>query len=182
MGGLSSYCRAFYGTLIPPGYEAMFFALYAITDKGSSAFGPAVVGRIVDTTGEIRMAFVFLAVLVVLPGPLIWWVDADRGKMDAMRMAEKLGKGEGTGWRRVGGMGGLSGLGGVGDVGGLGIGGIGGTGSVGGGGAGIGGIGKPFHSASGASLSDLISDDREGDGEEALGLLNQHVKLHGEER
>ncbi|XMA16650.1 hypothetical protein WAI453_009441 [Rhynchosporium graminicola] len=59
MGGLSSYCRSNFGLLIPPGSEAAFYALYAITDKGSSAVGPAVVGAIVDATGHIRPAFFF---------------------------------------------------------------------------------------------------------------------------
>lgn len=54
LGGLSSFCRSLFGALIPPGYEAAFYALYAITDKGSSIFGPAVVGAIIDGTGEIR--------------------------------------------------------------------------------------------------------------------------------
>ena len=54
MGGLSSYCRSVFGELIPPGSEAAFYALYAITDKGSSIFGPAIVGAITDAYGEIR--------------------------------------------------------------------------------------------------------------------------------
>lgn len=54
LGGLSSYCRSLFGELIPPGFEAAFYALYAITDKGSSIFGPAIVGAITDATGEIR--------------------------------------------------------------------------------------------------------------------------------
>lgn len=54
LGGLSSYCRSLFGELIPPGSEAAFYALYAITDKGSSVFGPAIVGAITDVTGEIR--------------------------------------------------------------------------------------------------------------------------------
>lgn len=54
LGGLSSYCRSLFGELIPPGFEAAFYALYAITDKGSSVFGPAIVGAITDATGEIR--------------------------------------------------------------------------------------------------------------------------------
>ncbi|KAI9731691.1 MAG: Autophagy protein 22 [Cirrosporium novae-zelandiae] len=91
MGGLSSYCRSFYGRLIPPGSEAAFYALYAVTDKGSSAFGPAIVGAIVDATGNIRPAFWFIAVLIVLPAPLIWMVDAERGQIDAVRMAEAIG-------------------------------------------------------------------------------------------
>ena len=87
MGGLNSYSRSFYGLLIPPGSEAAFYALYAITDKGSSAVGPAVVGRIVDATGTIRPAFIFLAVLIALPVPMIWMVDVEKGQADAVRMA-----------------------------------------------------------------------------------------------
>jgi len=87
LGGLSSYCRSLYGELIPPGSEAAFYALYAITDKGSSIFGPAIVGAIVDRTGEIRPAFWFLAILVGLPAPLLWFVNVDRGKEEGARLA-----------------------------------------------------------------------------------------------
>lgn len=90
MGGLSSYCRSFFGQLIPPGYEAAFYALYAITDKGSSIFGPAIVGLITDRYGEIRPAFAFLAVLIILPLPLMLLVDVDRGQKDARALATEL--------------------------------------------------------------------------------------------
>ena len=90
LGGLSSYCRSFFGELIPPGFEAAFYALYAITDKGSSIFGPAIVGAITDRYGEIRPAFVFLAVLIFLPIPLMMMVDVDRGKDDAAALALEL--------------------------------------------------------------------------------------------
>lgn len=87
MGGISSYARSFFGRLIPPGSEAAFYALFAITDKGSSAVGPAVVGAIVDATGTIRPAFFFLAVLIALPAPLIWMVDVEKGTVDAVQLA-----------------------------------------------------------------------------------------------
>lgn len=90
MGGLSSYCRSLFGSLVPPGSEAAFFALFAITDKGSSAIGPAVVGRIVDATGHIRPAFWFLAAVIALPIPLVWRVDVFAGQVDAARMATSL--------------------------------------------------------------------------------------------
>lgn len=86
LGGLSSYCRAVYGELIPPGSEAAFYALYAITDKGSSVFGPFIVASIIEATGEIRPAFWFLAVLVGLPAPLIYFVDVERGKLEAEKL------------------------------------------------------------------------------------------------
>ncbi|RDA93114.1 hypothetical protein CP533_4088 [Ophiocordyceps camponoti-saundersi (nom. inval.)] len=90
MGGLSSYCRSLYGELIPPGSEAAFYALYAITDKGSSIFGPAIVGAIIDRTGSIRPAFWFLAALVGLPAPLIWFIDVERGKREGDKLAETI--------------------------------------------------------------------------------------------
>ncbi|KAH8814960.1 autophagy-related protein 22-like protein [Xylogone sp. PMI_703] len=90
LGGLSSYCRALFGELIPPGSEAAFYALYAITDKGSSVFGPAIVGAIVDRYGEIRPAFWFLALLVGIPGPLVWFVNVERGRSEGARLAEVI--------------------------------------------------------------------------------------------
>ena len=106
LGGLSSYCRAFFGELIPPGFEAAFYALYAITDKGSSVFGPAIVGAITDRYGEIRPAFVFLAVLIGMPLPLMYLLDVERGKKDAKKMAEELEGGtHGHGRNRSGGHG-----------------------------------------------------------------------------
>ncbi|KAN0104964.1 Autophagy-related protein 22-like protein [Hyaloscypha variabilis] len=92
MGGISSYARSFFGRLIPPGSEAAFYALFAITDKGSSAVGPAIVGAIVDATGTIRPAFFFLAVLIAVPAPLIWMVDVEQGQADAVRLAGVMKK------------------------------------------------------------------------------------------
>jgi UMF1 family MFS transporter len=54
--------------------------------------GPAVVGVIVDRVGSIRPAFIFLAVLIALPAPLIWMVDVKKGHADAVRMAGIIGK------------------------------------------------------------------------------------------
>ncbi|KAF2865435.1 autophagy-related protein 22-1 [Massariosphaeria phaeospora] len=89
MGGISSYARSVYAPLIPHGSEAAFFALYAVTDKGSSAVGPALVGWIVDRAGTIRPAFIFLAVLAVCPGPLLWMLDVEKGRADAGRVVPK---------------------------------------------------------------------------------------------
>lgn len=96
LGGLSGYCRSLYGELIPPGSEAAFYALYAITDKGSSVFGPAIVGAIIDASGEIRPAFWFLAALVGLPALFIWFVNADRGKREGVKLAEQI-----EGWKKA---------------------------------------------------------------------------------
>ncbi|EAL93834.1 hypothetical protein KXW98_005618 [Aspergillus fumigatus] len=91
-GGLSSYCRSFFGLLIPPGSEAAFYALYAATDKGSSFIGPAIVGMLIDATGQVRSGFFFIAVLILLPIPLIWMVNAEKGRQDGLAMADILEK------------------------------------------------------------------------------------------
>lgn len=102
MGGISAYARSVYAPLIPEGSEAAFFALYAVTDKGSSAVGPALVGWLVNRAGTIRPAFAFLAVLVMLPGPLLWWLDVEKGSEDASRLAGEDASASGGGYARVG--------------------------------------------------------------------------------
>ncbi|CAI6098190.1 unnamed protein product [Clonostachys chloroleuca] len=90
LGGLSSYCRSLYGELIPPGSEAAFYALFAITDKGSSVFGPAIVGAIIDSSGTVRPAFWFLAALIGLPAFILWFIDVERGKIEGGKLARAI--------------------------------------------------------------------------------------------
>lgn len=103
LGGVSGYCRSVFGELsmgagcdavrtwlivaVPPGSEAAFYALYAVTDKGSSIFGPTIVGALTDKYGDIRVAFWFLAVLLAAPLPLIAFVDVARGKREGRLLA-----------------------------------------------------------------------------------------------
>ncbi|PYH87587.1 MFS transporter family protein [Aspergillus ellipticus CBS 707.79] len=89
-GGLASYCRSFFGLLIPPGSEAAFYALYAATDKGSSFIGPAIVGVLIDATGQVRSGFLFIGVLIVLPIPLVWMVNAEKGRREGIAIAERM--------------------------------------------------------------------------------------------
>ncbi|KAI9730092.1 MAG: Autophagy protein 22 [Cirrosporium novae-zelandiae] len=90
IGGVSSHARSVFGELIPPGNEAAFYALFAITDKGSSVFGPAIVAAITDRFGSIRPAFLFLAVLLIVPLPLMAMVDVERGRNDARALVVDL--------------------------------------------------------------------------------------------
>jgi UMF1 family MFS transporter len=117
LSGLGAYCRSLFGELIPPGSEAAFYALYAITDKGSSVFGPAIVGVITDWYGEIRPAFLFLAVLIAVPLPLMGWVDVKRGKQEGEEMATELEETGGGEERERGRQGGSQGYRAVGEGG-----------------------------------------------------------------
>ncbi|OLL23238.1 Autophagy-related protein 22-2 [Neolecta irregularis DAH-3] len=82
-GALQGYTRAMFGSLIPAGRESGFFALYAITDKGSAMFGPVMVGIIIDKTHEIRWAFLLLLVMLGLSLLVMTFVNTQRGRQAA---------------------------------------------------------------------------------------------------
>ncbi|KAK9465596.1 autophagy-related protein 22-like protein [Lipomyces arxii] len=84
VGGMSSVCRSTFAILVPPGKESTFFALYAVTDKGSSIIGPTVTAFITDKTHNIRYTFYFLFILLLCAIPIFYNIDVDRGKREAL--------------------------------------------------------------------------------------------------
>ncbi|PLW07655.1 hypothetical protein PCANC_24965 [Puccinia coronata f. sp. avenae] len=82
-GAFQSYARSVYAELIPPGQEAKWYALYSITDKSSSFFGPLVVGVIADYSHNIRYGFLFILVVLLLSFPILNGVDVPSGKLKA---------------------------------------------------------------------------------------------------
>lgn len=62
LGPVQSFSRTLFADLVIPGCEAEFFALYEITDKGSSWLGPLVVGEIYRVTRSINAGFLYLLV------------------------------------------------------------------------------------------------------------------------
>ena len=69
--------------LIFQGHESSFFSLFSLTDKSASFLGPFVVGMIADKTGNIRLGFMFLLAMLVLPIPVLLRIDMNRGKREA---------------------------------------------------------------------------------------------------
>ncbi|KAJ3239000.1 Autophagy protein 22 [Chytriomyces hyalinus] len=88
LGAIQSFSRVMYGELIPRGHEGEFFSLYSITDKGSSWFGPLIVGAITDATHEIRYGFIFLFFMLLISVGCVAYVDVEAGR----REAEKFNK------------------------------------------------------------------------------------------
>ena len=84
LGALNAVTRSLYALLIPEGREVMFFALYSVTDKGSSVIGPSVTGLITDHTHNIRYTFYFLLGMMLLAAFLFAQVDFDRGQLEAV--------------------------------------------------------------------------------------------------
>lgn len=88
LGGVATISRSMYSMLIPVGQESVFFALFSITDKGSSVLGPFLVGLVIDATHEIRYCFGVLLVLLVISIPVLWYgVDVDRGVKEAATLS-----------------------------------------------------------------------------------------------
>ena len=57
--------------------------MYAITDKGSSAIGPALTGLIISITGNIRLAFMLVVILFISAIFVLRRLDLTKGKLDA---------------------------------------------------------------------------------------------------
>lgn len=53
------------------GQESSYFSLFALTDKSASFLGPFIVGVIADVTGNIRLGFLFLLVMLLIPVPVL---------------------------------------------------------------------------------------------------------------
>ena len=84
-GSMQSYARAVFAYLVPVGQESQMFALYEITDKGSSWIGPLMVGLITNVA-DIRWGMFYVTVFFAVALPvLIWGVDLRTGMIQAGR-------------------------------------------------------------------------------------------------
>lgn len=71
LGGIQALSRSYFSTLIPKGTEAEYFALYEISDKGTSWIGPLLFGLVVTQTGSYRYALVSLSLFLVFGATML---------------------------------------------------------------------------------------------------------------
>ncbi len=71
LGGIQALSRSYFSTLIPEGTEAEYFALYEISDKGTSWIGPLLFGVVVSVTASYRLALASLAIFLVVGALLL---------------------------------------------------------------------------------------------------------------
>jgi UMF1 family MFS transporter len=45
-----------------------------------------------DATGQVRSGFFVIAILILMPIPLVWMVNAEKGRKEGLAMAETLGR------------------------------------------------------------------------------------------
>ena len=88
-GAFQSYARTVFSGLIPPGQEAHWFSIYAISSKSTSFIGSLLVGLLADKSSNIRSGFFAIAVLFLIPLPvLISKIRPAQGYVDARIYAQ----------------------------------------------------------------------------------------------
>ncbi|EKX41152.1 hypothetical protein GUITHDRAFT_164492 [Guillardia theta CCMP2712] len=85
VGSLQSFSRTICSDLSVPGRESEFFALFEITNKGSSWLGPLIVGELYRANGNMNYGFLYLFLMIVLPMFLFWSVKHEKGMRDVGR-------------------------------------------------------------------------------------------------
>ncbi|MBP0453144.1 MFS transporter [Kitasatospora sp. RG8] len=66
LGGSQALSRSLFSHLIPAGREAEYFAVYKVSDRGTSWMGPLVFGLAYQITGSYRSAIISLLVFFVI--------------------------------------------------------------------------------------------------------------------
>ncbi|HKI99555.1 MAG TPA: MFS transporter [bacterium] len=87
LGGSQAISRSLFASFVPAGRNAEFFAFFALSSKFSAMLGPLVYGALLLLTGETRLALLSLTVFFVAGGVLLYFVNIERGRADAARMA-----------------------------------------------------------------------------------------------
>merc|ERR1711881_528450 len=77
IGAVQSYSRSLFAQLVPVGYEAQFFALFEITDKGSSWMGPTILA-IVSNMGYTKYAWFYITFINIIALPILYSVDVEK--------------------------------------------------------------------------------------------------------
>lgn len=85
LGGAQAVSRSLFAALIPKGKHAQFFSFFALSARFSAFAGPFLYGLILIWTGNARLSLLSLTLFFFAGGTLLYWVDIDAGKQDALK-------------------------------------------------------------------------------------------------
>ncbi len=85
MGGTQALSRSTYSLMIPKGREAEYFALYEVSDRGTSWIGPLVFGLAMQFTKSYRVSILSLIVFFIAGFAILWRVNVQRAYDEAQR-------------------------------------------------------------------------------------------------
>lgn len=83
LGGSQALSRSLYSSMIPPGREASFFAIYEISSSGTSWIGPMLFGLVAAVTNSYRHALISLIVLFIVGTLLLVFTDVRKAFAEA---------------------------------------------------------------------------------------------------
>lgn len=89
LGSLQANQRSLFSSLVPVGKEASMFALYTITDKGSSIVGYSVISVVHTTTHSYVGSFWYCTGAFFLSAWLLYLVDVQQGMRDCGKGRQK---------------------------------------------------------------------------------------------
>jgi UMF1 family MFS transporter len=82
-GGTQALSRSLFATLIPRHKSGEFFGFYSVFSKFAGIFGPILFAAVIGATGSSRHAILSVAILFILGGALLTFVDVDEGTRNA---------------------------------------------------------------------------------------------------
>ena len=85
LGGSQAISRSLFASFIPRGKSAEFFAFYALSSKFSGFAGPFIYGGLLLLTGDTRLGLLSLTVFFVAGAAVLFFVDVEKGRADALR-------------------------------------------------------------------------------------------------
>ena len=83
LGGTQALSRSLFSQLVPTGEEAQFFALYQLSDRGTSWLGTFALGVAVSVTGTYRDGILVLLFFFISGGVLLAFTDVRRAIREA---------------------------------------------------------------------------------------------------
>ncbi len=88
-GGVQSLSRSYYARIIPHDKSAEFFGFYNMLGKFAAVIGPLMMGMVGVLTGSPRLGILSIAVLFILGGVMLYFVDEQKGIEMAKAMEDK---------------------------------------------------------------------------------------------
>jgi UMF1 family MFS transporter len=83
LGGSQALSRSLFSRMIPAGFEASFFGLYEISERGTSWMGPMLFSIVVARTGSYREAILSLIALFIIGTAVLALTDTARAQREA---------------------------------------------------------------------------------------------------
>merc|ERR1719499_93165 len=95
-GSLGGFSRSIFASIVPVGKESEMFALFEITDKGSSWMGPLSLA-VISNIASIRWGMAYCSLFFLVPIPILWFaVDMKKAVDEAGRSKWSMNEKDGN--------------------------------------------------------------------------------------